>query len=255
MSERIGKKKTSGFKILIKILVMLVLIAYLVFSFVKESTWKNNALCEDMVICIKKSNQATFVSEDDVLAMLEKKHLNPIGRPIESISLLNIEKEIKKHQFVLDVQCYKTANDVIHVDVEQRLPVMRIMSITGENYFIDGKGNKMLNVNYPADVVVATGSISQNYAKKYLSSIGNTLQENNFWNSQIEQINVQRDGQIEMIPRVGNHVLFLGKPVGVQNKLKRLKVFYDKVLCNVGWNKYSHISVEYNNQIICKKTE
>ena len=255
MPEQETKKKTSGWMVLMKIMVMLVLIAYLVFSFIKEHTWKNHAPCQDLIICVKDKSQASFVSEEDLLAILEKKHLNPKGSPINQINLQSIEKEIKTHQFVLDAQCYKTANNVVHVDVEQRLPVMRIMSSTGENYFIDGNGDKMLNVEYPADVVVATGSISQKYAKKYLAHIGKTLQENSFWNSQVEQVNVLKDGTLEMIPRVGNHVINLGKPTGIAEKLKRVKVFYDKVLCNVGWNKYSRISVEYNNQIICTKTK
>ncbi|HJC97601.1 MAG TPA: cell division protein FtsQ, partial [Candidatus Phocaeicola merdavium] len=30
---------------------------------------------------------------------------------------------------------------------------------------------------------------------------------------------------------------------------------YEKVLSQVGWNKYERISVEFNNQIICTKKE
>ncbi|MFA6820046.1 MAG: cell division protein FtsQ, partial [Bacteroidaceae bacterium] len=34
-----------------------------------------------------------------------------------------------------------------------------------------------------------------------------------------------------------------------------LKVFYQKVLCKVGWNKYNRIDVEFGNQIVCTKNE
>ena len=40
-----------------------------------------------------------------------------------------------------------------------------------------------------------------------------------------------------------------------ENKLARLKEFYQKGLNQVGWNKYSRISLEFSNQIICTKRE
>ena len=255
MSEQNEKKKVSGFRIFLKVMAMLVLMGYIIFSFVKERTWINNSPCDDLVICIKDSDKANFVSKEDLLAILDERHLNPVGKPIEKVSLQAIEKELRKHQIILDVRSYKTASNVVHVNVEQRLPILRVMSNTGDDYFIDSKGDKMFHVDYPADVIVATGSISQKYAKKCLVGIGKILQQNSFWNSQIEQIHVLKDGTMELMPRVGNHSLYLGKPTQLAEKLDKLKIFYDKVLCRIGWNKYSRISVEYSNQIICTKTE
>ena len=37
--------------------------------------------------------------------------------------------------------------------------------------------------------------------------------------------------------------------------LDRLRKFYIYGLNQVGWNKYNYISVEFNNQIICKKNK
>ena len=54
-------------------------------------------------------------------------------------------------------------------------------------------------------------------------------------------------------PRVGDHIVYLGKLDQFEDKLDRLKVFYKKALNEVGWNKYSRISLEFNNQIICTK--
>ena len=56
-----------------------------------------------------------------------------------------------------------------------------------------------------------------------------------------------------MVPRVGKHIVYLGQPQNVKNKLERLRKFYRHGLNKVGWNKYSRINVEYGNQIICKR--
>ena len=256
MAEEEKKKKNkSVWKPLVKFLAMLVLLAYIIFAFVKEKSWANCTPCERLVVSIQDSGRASFVSEDDILRILQIRHLNPVGRPLDKIQLLDIEKAAQSHQFVLTAKCYKTADNSVHLDLEQRLPVMRVFSAEGKSYFIDAKGGRMPRVNYPADVVVATGSISPEYAAKYLAPLGRFLQQESFWNSQIEQFNVLKDGTMEMVPRVGNHIVYLGQPTGLETKLERLYAFYDKVLCRVGWNKYRTINMEYGNQIICTKTE
>ena len=39
----------------------------------------------------------------------------------------------------------------------------------------------------------------------------------------------------------------------VEKKMKRLEFFYKYGLSQAGWNKYSYINLEFDNQIICKK--
>ena len=130
---------------------------------------------------------------------------------------------------------------------------MRVLSDSGENYFIDSLGKIMPHMHYTADMAVATGHISHSYARKNLIPLGRLLQEDAFWNGQVQQIHVDSAGNMEMIPRVGEHVVYIGEPVDIPQKFERLKTFYERVLSNVGWNKYSRINIEYSNQIICKK--
>jgi len=77
--------------------------------------------------------------------------------------------------------------------------------------------------------------------------------QNKFWQNQIVQINVLADGTMELVPRVGDHIIFIGAPVGVAKKLERMRKFYLYGLNKAGWNKYSYVNVEFDNQIICKK--
>ena len=47
--------------------------------------------------------------------------------------------------------------------------------------------------------------------------------------------------------------ILIDGPVGIGKKLVRMRKFYQFGLNKTGWNKYSYISVEFDNQIICKK--
>ena len=79
------------------------------------------------------------------------------------------------------------------------------------------------------------------------------INDDSFWSAQIDQIFVDKDDKIDLIPRVGNHVIHLGTAENYEGKLRNLKAFYDKVLPEIGWNKYSKINLEFKDQIVCKK--
>jgi len=51
----------------------------------------------------------------------------------------------------------------------------------------------------------------KSFAMRSLYKFGVFLQNDKFWNAQIEQINVTPTREIELVPRVGDHVVFLGK--------------------------------------------
>ena len=71
--------------------------------------------------------------------------------------------------------------------------------------------------------------------------------------AQVEQIDVTKEGFVQLVPRVGDHLLILGTVDKVEEKLDRLMNFYHNGLENIGWNKYRSISVAYENQVVCKK--
>jgi cell division protein FtsQ len=101
--------------------------------------------------------------------------------------------------------------------------------------------------------MIATGHISMAYAQKKLARLGSFILKSPLWHHQIEQLNVLEDGTVEIVPRIGDHIVYLGSPVNIQSKLNRLEKFYRYGLSEAGWNKYSYINLEFDNQIICKK--
>jgi cell division protein FtsQ len=65
--------------------------------------------------------------------------------------------------------------------------------------------------------------------------------------------NAENRRVIELVPRVGSHIVLMGEAANYEKKLKRLKTFYEKAIGTVGWNKYEKINIQYDNQIICTK--
>jgi cell division protein FtsQ len=74
-----------------------------------------------------------------------------------------------------------------------------------------------------------------------------------FLKAQIAQIYVNEQGEFELIPRVGSHVILLGSAEDLDDKFRRLFAFYKFGLNKIGWNKYNVINIKYKNQVVCSK--
>lgn len=240
-------------KNLLKALLLLLLAVYLALAVTIFNNPEARQLCTAVDVTVEDSAVAGFITPSEIRALLCEAKAYPVGRKIKDVNCARIESVLSSNPFIDDITCYKTQGGHVFVTVTQRLPVMRVISDNGENYYIDTRGKIMPRMHYSADLAVATGCITQKYAHAKLLPLGRLLKYDKFWDSQIEQIHVDSAGNIELFPRIGSHTVYIGKPEALPQKLKRLKTFYSQVLNQVGWNKYSRINLEYDNQIICKK--
>jgi cell division protein FtsQ len=132
-----------------------------------------------------------------------------------------------------------------------------------------------LSEKYTANVIVANGNILESYATTYKASLNlitkdstskknKTLQElyamakyistDPFWKAQVQQIYVNEDRDMEIVPMVGNQKIIFGDTIAMDEKFKKLLTFYQQGLNTTGWwNKYSTINLKFKNQIVCTK--
>ena len=236
------------------VLIDIALVVYLVLSItVLNHPDEQYSVCNEVKIDIKEGEVQGFLNPDEIKAQLQHAKLYPLGDPMDQINSRLIEEALLQNPFVEKAQCYKTQSGSIHITLTQRLPVIHVKADNGDDYYVDTHGNVMPNTLLASNLVVVTGQVTKPYAKKVLTKVGNFLIRNTLWFHQVEQLNVLSDGSVEMVPRVGNHVIYLGKPVNLSQKLDRLEKFYRYGLSKAGWNKYSYINLEFDNQIICKK--
>lgn len=244
------------------------LAAYLVMAFTSFNEPDTSSIvCRKVNIGIDDGEKNGFINATEIKKRLETAAIYPIGRRIDDISARGIEEKLKTSPFVKTAECYKTQDGQVYIGITQRLPVIRIKAENGDDYYIDDKNSIMPNSSYTSDLIIATGHISKAFATRYISPMGKTLMGNDFWRNLVEQIHVLPDNAIEIVPRIGDHIVYLGrlpesssaagreKAIGefVATKMTRLEKFYKYGLSHAGWNKYAAINIEFDNQIICKK--
>lgn len=259
-----------NWKKIVTIILDIVMATYLVFAFTAfNQPDESGSVCNKITVNIADEAQNGFITAQEIKHRLEKNHLYPLAKPMRHVSGRNIEELLKQSPFVKTAECYKTQNGQVIITITQRMPVVRIKSDNNDDYYIDDNYRIMPNSNYTSDLIIATGNINRYFAKNYISPLAKWIMDDDFWRLQIEQIHVLSDRSIELVPRVGNHIVYLGALPGANTmerrkqqiekflafKMDRLMKFYKYGLASAGWNKYSYINLEFNNQIICTKRD
>jgi len=243
-------------KKILLISVVVLLLAYLLFAiFYLNPRSKKDLKCKDVRIEIVDTLDRHYLTDNDILGYINKAGLSPVGKNLSAVNTAVIENKLKENPLVKRVECFKTIDGTVRIKVFQKIPVLRIFS-TKESYYVDIDGEKMpVPDNFAAYLPIASGFISDSLAKKQLYEFALFLQRDKFWNSQIKQIYIEPNGDVDLTPAVGDHQIILGKIEDYKENLEKLRLFYDKGLSKVGWNKYSIINLKYKNQVVCTKKE
>ena len=241
---------------------------YLLLAFIRFNKPDETAkVCTKVTIDIQDEATNGFINTQEIKPRLEINKLYPLEKPIRDVDARKIEEMLKASPFVKTAECFKTQDGHVCILLTQRMPVVRIKAVQGDDYYVDDNDCIMPNSHYTSDLIIATGHISKWFAMNYISPVSKAIMGDDLWRNQIEQINVLPDRSIELVPRVGEQIINLGqlpeskyknergKLVNdfINKKLTRLENFYKYGLSQAGWNKYSYINLEFDNQIICKR--
>ena len=223
---------------------------------------KESLRCKDVKVILP--GRYNFIERDEVDRILLENGGGLVGRDLNEINIHKLENTLKANPFIEYAKVYADMDGIVHVQIRQREPVLRVINMANLHFYVDGKGLKMpLSENFTAKVLVVNGMIDEDFTGKVeeLSSklakdlfrIALFIKNDALWNDQIEQLYVDLKGDIEMVPRVGDHKIILGDADSLQTKFRNLLVFYKKAIPKVGWDTYSTINLKYANQIICEK--
>ncbi|CAG5085683.1 cell division protein FtsQ/DivIB [Parvicella tangerina] len=226
-------------------------------------------------ITIQKPGNHNFVTEEKVVAVMNDLGYSFKDQSLGEIELERIEAEVKTIPGVKDVQAYKYSNGLVQLDIEQQLPIARIVLMGGKmGCYLDVDGEVIpLSQDYIAKVPVFTGyiyepyneipsikeitkndSISELHVLDEIYTLALALNKDDFLTAQILQVYVNEKQEFEMIPRVGNHRILFGGIDDFEDKLFRLKYFYTEAEMNVKeLNIYDTLNLKYKDQIVGSK--
>lgn len=213
------------------------------------------------IISIDRHEGHDFINQDIVLEKV--KELFPTNEKIHATSLSKLENFLQTHPHISRAVAFIDRKGQLHVDINQFSPIVRVFNLNKESYYIDRDMRKVPTSDiYTAKVPILSGYISegldtlknevQSSILKAMVQVLETVQKDEYWSAQVAQIDLRADGVMRFFPRLGQHEVIIGDETDIEEKLKKLEIFYDKISSQVGWDTFQQVDLQFKNQIVCK---
>ncbi len=255
-------KIVSRILIVISALYLLLMPAYLLHR-------TSSIICNGINIDLADSSDYHLVNRLDIKNLVSSGGSRIIGAEAKDISLGEIEARLARLRELRVAEAYITIDGKLHVYANQRNPVMRLIA-GGGDYFVDEDGvvfrRKKLytprlqvvegNIKVTAQMLNGVSVLDtavKNTILKDVFGLVEYVRNDDFWSAQIDQISVDDEDELDLIPRLGSQRIHLGTTENYRGKLRNLETFYKEVLPVKGWNKYDLIDLEFTDQIVCRK--
>lgn len=257
-------------RLITKILIIIISL-YLVVMPAWLTGRSKETICTGTGVIISDSADYHLVTKRELLNIVNSSGARIAGAKLRDIPGAYIEERIASLRELREAEVYTTVDGILHVYADQRNPVMRIIA-GGGDYFLDEDGvvirRKKLNtprlhiaegnIRITSKMLEGTSVLDTVFKKTILKDLYvlvDYIRNDDFWSAQIDQLYVDNDDEIDLIPRMGNHRIHLGTIENFRGKLRNLEVFYREVLPVAGWNRYSMINLEFRDQIVCRKRQ
>lgn len=235
------KKKWRLLKILATVIIFGLLLSFSLKRF-------NNAPMENVSINMvypKGLEKVYFIDEKNVMDFIRK--ANP-SRKIGDIDIPALEKEINNFPSVDSANVYLNLNGALNVDIMQRVPAFRL-NRGGENFYVDRKGNEFpLSKIYSHPTMLVQGDVKRS---EYLqvAELVKKIEKDDFSRKYFIGI-AKEGGDYNLLTSDGHYRVELGSLEKIELKVKGFRTFVEKFLVFQEPEKYSRVSVKYDNQIV-----
>lgn len=232
-----------------------------------------NNSCKRIEIILDNTSEG-FISENEVRELILSGNDSLIGHEISEINIESIEAALRANPYILSARTYLTLDGTLKVEIDRRTAIARVQNIFNSIFYISDDGRLMPVKDSNAQMLLfVNGNITELYwQEKNLKTIADTISSDTlrqlpvlnklyylakyicsdeFLNAQVQQIYVESQNNFILVPEVGKHIIIFGDINDMDQKFKKLKIFYRKAQFFEVWDKYDTINLKYKDQVIC----
>lgn len=239
--------------------VALILLLVMGFASSKQDSRQINTVS----VVVDNQYENYFIDQQDVLDLISAEGTGSLlNRDKGALNLKSLELMIEQHQFVQEAQVYVDLHGNMFIDVKQNRPIARIINSNGDDYYVGSEGNVLPESDHYTARVMLIELADENWLPEYkiqdskggedIFRLIQYINADQFWQSQIAGMKIYKNLNIDLYPQVTRQTILFGKANLIEDKFKRLKTFYKKILPYKGWNTYKTVNLKFNDQIVCK---
>jgi len=260
MRESKGKKSVRN---VVVALLSVAMIVGFVLLFIAASKDRNDTSCKGIHLEVKGTPAHLYIDQKEITAMIRSnKTLNPVGKPLSSLSIAALERSVKTFPWVKDAELYLDNDNILQILITERVPVTRVFTTSGASFFLDQEGTRLpVTGSFATRMPVFTGFPDEQSASAAadsgliveMTAISAYLSGHPFWMAQVGQVNINALREFELVPTVGSALIELGDGTHLDAKFSKLLVFYRQALNNVGWGYYDTLDLRFQGQVVASR--
>ncbi|MDG2396276.1 MAG: hypothetical protein P8M03_01305 [Flavobacteriaceae bacterium] len=228
-------KRVIGFLLIILILSGVILL----------SNWNNNERNLSDFSIFFNGTPNKFLNKKMVNKILTQNILSDKNFKKDMLDLDELELSLKRNPVIKNAEVYLLPDGIIGVEIEERKPIIRIVSDGG--YYLDETGNIIpLSKKYSPKLPVFKGQINNN---KLLVDFFKKISKNNFVRNEIVEINYL-NGDFKVRLKSYKFEIEFGKFNSMEQKIYKLISFCKYINFENKFGVYQKINLKYNNQVV-----
>jgi cell division protein FtsQ len=238
----------KAFKIGGWLLGIVVMIGTLAFSQYKAKVLRY----KDLKISISDDTHLHFLKPEEVREGVMRVYPMLDSLRINEINIALLEESLDNHPSILKAEVYSTLLGDVEIEVKQKKPIARIIN-TGSSYYLTESGDSMgLSPNFSAKVPLVNGKLTAENRQLVYDFLQKT-QADEYFKGAISGIHIGEENKWTVYPHMGRHKVFFGAYTAMDQKLYKLKTFYQSLQTEEDINEIKSINLQYTNQVVCQK--
>lgn len=234
------KNKYRILKIVVTVIILGLLLSFSLKRFSSQKITDNN-----ISVKMNEKTPVYFVDEKDIRNIV--KNENPSGT-VGDLNIPALEKKINLLPAVDSANVYLNLNGKLNLDIKQRVPIFRLNK-DGKDFYVDEKGVEFpISRTYSHPCMLVTGNVKPDEYEKLAELVGK-IDKDDFSKKFFIGISKNKDSY-NLLTSEGNYRVEIGDLDNIDFKVKGFKTFVEKYLVYQDPEKYSMVSVKYQNQIV-----
>lgn len=240
----------------LSVIFSLLLVAYLVVALTATSSSASDMKCTGMKLIVDDTSPHPFVTRGELMRELDSLPDRARGLRISDINPWELRNRLIAIDKIEDVEVVTFTDGKIEIRVTPIIPVARIFD-GNSSYYINRSGKRVTaNARYHKDVPIIRGHFTGHdsvMSPLDLLPLIDRISADSLWSRFFTMIDVNPSGDVVLIPTIREHVVNLGEPVDIDDKLERLHRFYTKVLSKRGYESYDTLSLKWRGQLVATR--
>lgn len=230
-----------------KILHLLFMLAMLVGSVVLTKIRSNNILTSELVVNFKGKG-ARFLDVEIVNKLLIQSNDSLFFQQKDMVALNKVEQQFLDHPVVKSAELFTVPEGKLHIEIEERLPIVRIQA--DNSFYLDEVGKVMpLSDRFTAKVPLFYGELKEENMQALVQLISK-LSSDAFLAAEVIDFQWQNSAFVLGIRSYPFEVVW-GEDNAFEHKVEKLKRFCAFTLENKD-KKFNRINLTYDKQVVAR---